>query len=239
MANTLRNALMTRADEPETTDDGQAVAGAPLTARGLRTRQQLLAAARRVFERDGFLAARVTDIAQEAGFAHGSFYTYFSSKEDVFRELFLDVQASILQRPELAEGDRDPWHAIEVANRRYLEVYRDNAALLILWEQVAAFDNDFNQLLREWGNERFVARIERALRRWQAQGVADPAIEPTYAAHALTHMATRFAYLMFGLGEPFEFETAVEQLTRLWANALGVKERAVSRRASSAGGAKR
>jgi hypothetical protein len=48
-------------------------------------------------------------------------------------------------------------------------------------------------------------------------------------------MATRFAYLMFGLHEPFDFETAVDQLTRLWANALGVKEPAASRRKASKG----
>jgi len=216
------------------TNGEELAAATALTAKGGRTRRQLLVAARRVFERDGFLAARITDIAEEAGVAHGSFYTYFTSKEEIFREVFLDVQATILERPELRDIDHDPWSVIEAANRRYLEVYRDNAALLAVWEQVAAFDNEFSQMVRAWGNEHFVARIEHALRRWQAEGLADPRIEPTYAAHALSHMATRFAYLMFGLHEPFDFETAVEQLTRLWANALGIKELPASRRRTQA-----
>ena len=50
-------------------------------------RARLLAAAREVFERDGFLDARVTDISAAAGVAHGSFYTYFRSKTEVFRVL--------------------------------------------------------------------------------------------------------------------------------------------------------
>ncbi len=221
------------------TNGEEPVAPAALKAKGVRTRQQLLVAARRVFERDGFLGARITDIAEEARVAHGSFYTYFTSKEEIFREVFLDVQATILERPELRDIDHDPWSAIEAANRRYLEVYRDNAALLALWEQVAAFDNEFSHMVRAWGNEHFVARVEQALRRWQAEGLADPKIEPTYAAHALSHMATRFAYLMFGLHETFDFETAVEQLTRLWANALGIKERpAPTRRTKAASGTK-
>ena len=58
--------------------------GERVTAKGLRTREELVAAARRVFERDGYTGARVADIAAEAGLAHGSFYTYFSSKQDVF-----------------------------------------------------------------------------------------------------------------------------------------------------------
>src|SRR5688500_10413505 len=50
------------------------VPGLPTTERGRRMRARLLAAAREVFERDGFLDARVTDISAAAGVAHGSFY---------------------------------------------------------------------------------------------------------------------------------------------------------------------
>src|SRR4051794_2983245 len=59
----------------------------PLTPRGRRTRSALVSAARAVFERDGFVGARVTDIAAHAGVAHGTFYTYFDSKEAVFRDV--------------------------------------------------------------------------------------------------------------------------------------------------------
>ena len=40
---------------------------APASARGTRTREALVRAARQVFERDGFLDARITDIAEQAG----------------------------------------------------------------------------------------------------------------------------------------------------------------------------
>src|SRR3712207_9192637 len=66
---------------------GTAPTALPTTERGRRMRARLLAAAREVFERDGFLAARVTDISAAAGAAHGSFYTYFGSKTAVFRAL--------------------------------------------------------------------------------------------------------------------------------------------------------
>ena len=54
---------------------------APSTARGRRTRAALLDASRRVFERHGFVNAKISDIATEAGVAQGSFYNYFDSKE--------------------------------------------------------------------------------------------------------------------------------------------------------------
>ena len=41
-------------------------------------------AAQKVFERDGFLDARITDITATARTATGSFYTYFNGKEEIF-----------------------------------------------------------------------------------------------------------------------------------------------------------
>ena len=46
-------------------------------------RRLLLDAAVRVFARKGYHAARVGDIAEEAGVAHGLLYHYFESKEEV------------------------------------------------------------------------------------------------------------------------------------------------------------
>lgn len=48
------------------------------------TRRKLLKSARRIFSRDGFEAARIEDIAGEAGHTRGAFYAIFTGKEDVF-----------------------------------------------------------------------------------------------------------------------------------------------------------
>ena len=56
-----------------------------------RTRQALLDAAREVFLRRGFAGASVEEIAAEAGFTRGAFYSNFASKEELFVEL-LDSQ---------------------------------------------------------------------------------------------------------------------------------------------------
>jgi AcrR family transcriptional regulator len=48
------------------------------------TRRKLLAAAETIFARDGFEAARLEDIAAEAGYTRGAFYANFKSKEDIF-----------------------------------------------------------------------------------------------------------------------------------------------------------
>ena len=68
------------------------------------------------------------------------------------------------------------------------------------------------------------ARLEAAISRLQADGLADPRIDTRYAATALGGMVARFAETMFVGGGKYDLETAVEQLTLLWANSLGLKE---------------
>jgi AcrR family transcriptional regulator len=65
--------------------------GRALQARGQRTRQRLLDAAADVFDRTGYHAARVDDVVAAADSSHGTFYLYFTSKEDLFEQLVGDV----------------------------------------------------------------------------------------------------------------------------------------------------
>ena len=70
--------------------------GTPARARNLRaqgreTLRRLLDAAIVVLGERGYHGARIDDIVAEAGTSHGTFYLYFSSKEDLFRELLDDV----------------------------------------------------------------------------------------------------------------------------------------------------
>jgi AcrR family transcriptional regulator len=51
------------------------------------TRVKLIESAERVFVRAGFDAASVEQIAEEAGFSRGAFYSNFESKDELFLEL--------------------------------------------------------------------------------------------------------------------------------------------------------
>lgn len=55
-----------------------------------RTRSKLLRAARSVMGRKGIEATAINDITEEAELSFGSFYNYFSSKEEVARAVFID-----------------------------------------------------------------------------------------------------------------------------------------------------
>src|SRR5207247_6206972 len=72
-------------------------------------RRLLLDAAVRVFARKGYHAARVGDIAEEAGVAYGLLYHYFDSKDDVLRSVFRETWRALIETiKSVEESDDEP-----------------------------------------------------------------------------------------------------------------------------------
>jgi AcrR family transcriptional regulator len=197
----------------------------PLTDRGRRTRDGLIAAARAVLEERGFAATRMGDISAAARVSHGTVYTWFNTKEDVLRAVIDSVSA------ELYDGLRSPTHEgpaesrIAWANRRYLEAYRDNARLLEVVEEAATSDASFRSVLADL-RRAHVDRVMAVIARLQADGVADPDLDAGIAAAALCAMVEGFARNWTDVDD----DQAVETLTRLWVHALGLTSAAHSTR---------
>ena len=76
----------------------------PRTERGRKTLRRLLEAAALEFGERGYHEAAITGITQRAGVALGTFYTYFESKEELFRALVRDM--SNATRHHVAEAAR-------------------------------------------------------------------------------------------------------------------------------------
>ncbi|MTE17159.1 TetR/AcrR family transcriptional regulator [Nocardia aurantiaca] len=196
---------------------------APPTRRGQRTRSALIDAAREVFERDGYLDAKIADISKTAGMASGSFYTYFDSKEEIFAALVEQVSEEMLH-PHVRErsGITDTRALIEAANRDYLLSYKRNARLMALFEQVAHIDENFRRLRVERGKA-FAQRNARMIRELQESGQASADLDPMITAHALSAMVSRMAYMVYVQKQRIPFEKLVTTLTQLWVNALQLK----------------
>jgi AcrR family transcriptional regulator len=215
---TARGERATKGDAPAATE----APARPLTARGQRTRAKLVKAARRTFERKGYLDTNIQDISTAARVAYGTFYTYFASKEEVFAEVVEDLQADLRA---IAESEppagADPASRIARTTRGYLRGYRANAAMMAILEQVATFSPRLAEVRRHARRER-VDRSHAAIARWQARGLVRADVDPALAATALGSMVDRSAYVWFVLGESFDEERAIEQLTLLYCAALGL-----------------
>jgi AcrR family transcriptional regulator len=194
----------------------------PRSARGIRTRNALIAAARVVFERDGYLDARLADISAEAGVASGSLYTYFDGKEEIFQAVAEQVTEEMVH-PHLRArtGVTDPRELIDLANREYLRAYKKNAELMGLFEQVSQVDEEFRALRIERANA-FVQRNAKMIRSLQEAGAADAELDPLLTAHALSAMVSRMAYVAYVQKVPMPFEKLVDTLNRIWTKALSL-----------------
>lgn len=195
----------------------------PTTARGRRTRSALIHGAREVFEEMGFRDARIQDIAARAGTSYGVFYHYFKTKEAVLGELFTTITGEMFtaSRPS-PDSPSDPWSRIADANRRYLAAAKRNARLLAVIEEMSIRDSHFRELKLQI-RAPFLQRNEEGIRRLQAKGLADPDLDPELAATMLGGMVESFSLLWFVHGVKYDEEAAVETLTRLWAQAIGLR----------------
>jgi TetR/AcrR family transcriptional regulator len=60
-------------------------------------KQEILQAAISVYVAKGFAAANLSDVANQAGLAHGLVYYYFKNKKQLFRELYENMMEQTLQ----------------------------------------------------------------------------------------------------------------------------------------------
>ncbi|TDC43897.1 TetR/AcrR family transcriptional regulator [Actinomadura sp. KC345] len=196
----------------------------PITPKGRERRAKILAAARAVFETKGFLDARVADIVAEAGVAQGTFYTYFDSKEAVFKEVAQSVIETMMDNLHTDRVlDVDPVERIRLAMWRFVDAFRPNAVMIGLIEQVGTFTPEMRQL-RLALRESFVDRTARGIQRMQADGIADPEVDPVLFAEVLGAMVDQTCYIWFFLGKEFDPRETVETLTLVWARGIGIKD---------------
>jgi AcrR family transcriptional regulator len=116
----------------------------------------------------------------------------------------------------------DPYQALDRANRRFLDVYRENSVIWAIAEQVATIDPEIHRI-RLRGRRQHVDRVAKTIRRWQDRGIADPDIDPETTAGALVSMLSNFAYWWLAGGDTYEPEAAAATLTSIWARAVGLK----------------
>jgi AcrR family transcriptional regulator len=201
-------------------------ASAPRSRKGVATRARLVEAAKAVFEDIGFLDARVSDIVGRAGLSHGSFYHYFDSKEQVFREVAQAIDnelsagmALILDRNSTAS----PQERLTAALRLHFEAYRKEARMMGVIEQVSRHDEQVRQMRID--HQRSHGRqVAESIRPRHRHGLADASVDAELAAAAVGCMTWRFAEQWLIQGYPaVDFDTGVEQFTRVFMNALQLR----------------
>jgi len=135
----------------------------------LAKRKQILDAAIRVFADQGYHGARVSDIAEHAGVAHGLLYHYFASKDDVLRTIFTENWGELIARFRAVEAADEPAHEkLEGIAKILLRTWRNDPALVTVMVREVAGSQQLRDRVDEVG-EAFLI-IQRIIEEGQASG---------------------------------------------------------------------
>ncbi|WP_071458672.1 TetR/AcrR family transcriptional regulator [Bacillus massilinigeriensis] len=107
--------------------------------------------AHQLFVEKGFQATSIQDILDYSGISKGTFYNYFSSKNELLRELFRKIYKQLVQeRNDLLIG-RDHSDIMIFAEQLelHLETNRKNKIITLFEEVIFSNDPDLNQFIRK------------------------------------------------------------------------------------------
>ncbi len=158
----------------ETTPSDPAVIGdskAPRTERGRRTMRAILDAAAIEFGDNGFHQASISDITRRAGVALGSFYTYFDSKDAVFRALVRDMSDQVRDHVAPAILSAPDQIAAEQAGlREFISFVRDHKEIYRIIDESEFVDPESFRLHYATTADRITHRLRKAADRGEVKG---------------------------------------------------------------------
>lgn len=197
----------------------QPPAATPKTKKGRSSKDALLAAARRVFGRDGFSAARVSDIAAGAGLSNGAFYWYYRDKREVLLELLDRVLTELFEQSRSPWRPDDPSGSVRATTERYLRFYAANVDVFRVLHETVQTDPDV-EAMQNATRRQFHERIARMIERGIERGVIRPTLDPQLGAALLGGMTEHYAYTRFVRRRYPErdIDSVSVELTELWAH---------------------
>ncbi|HXW39332.1 MAG TPA: TetR/AcrR family transcriptional regulator [Acidimicrobiales bacterium] len=198
--------------------------GAPAAQRALRTQgrrtmRRLLDAAMKAIDERGYHATRVQDVVDIAKTSHGTFYLYFSNKEDLVRALTVEAASEATKMSQaMAEAgsavELESWDGLRSWVAGYSALWSHYAPLFRSWTDLVAIDEGVEDQIRRM----VVAHTDAVASRVAASERAD-GLDPQVAATAVVAMLDRFHFLRDFVGSPVD-DDAIDMLTTMIHRAL-------------------
>lgn len=159
----------------------------PSTERGESTRERLLEAAERLFGSEGYHRTSVAGITREAEVGHGTFYLYFDSKEDIFRELVRHLSHELRSTIARAvEGLEDRLEVERVGFRTFFEFVGEHRNLYNIVNEADSVDRGLSRWYYERIGEGYAAGLRQAMEEGQIRRMNPEAL--AYCLAGVGHM---------------------------------------------------
>ncbi len=176
--------------------------------------RKLLDAAMVAFDERGYHATRVNDVVEIADTSHGTFYLYFSNKEDLLRALVTEAAGeaqglydALNTLPD--EGGAPQWDDVYRWVKAFSELWHRYAPLFRAWTDLATIDPELVDIMRGT----FTA-LSGALSRQIHPDSSGHVMDPEVAGMATLAMLDRFHYFLEFVGHPID-EVALETMTTM------------------------
>jgi AcrR family transcriptional regulator len=183
-----------------------------LRTQGRRTMRKLLDAAMVVFARRGYHAARVDDIVKVARTSHGTFYLYFSNKEDLLRALVAeagDVVSALDSSLGPVSAGSEGWRTLRQWMGQFSDAWQRYAPVLRAWTDLLMSDTELSAQAHA-----AAGGVAGTLASRIAESGPPSGIEPNTAAEAVVAMVDRFHQLRQFSREPVD-SVALDTLTTM------------------------
>ena len=152
-------------------------------------RQEVLAAAARVFFRRGFSAGTTKEIAAEVGLSQPAIYHYMGAKDDLLREIALKVDEDLMSALErgLARGSK-PKEQLRAVIEEFVAAIVDNQqSFEVYLREFTSFAPDLQAKVSR-DERRFMARLAKLVEQAQAEEGFAPGAHPMVAAQGIAGM---------------------------------------------------
>lgn len=148
-----------------------------------QTRERIIESAKKVFTDKGYFATNVVDIIREAGCGHGTFYDYFSGKDEVLMAVLADFiedldrmnKASRVFMEKIAFNDIE---GVKIIVSGITDLYIRHSEIHPLYMQAAQENEDIKKLFDHFRNsfaDTLASKIEDMKKAGKCKNI-DPAI---------------------------------------------------------------
>lgn len=194
---------------------GLPAAGVPgtgdLRAYQVERRQRIIDAARLLLEEREYEQIQVRDVASAAGFAVGTVYRYFSSKDHVYAAVLHDWGSRFGDVSRGPDGN-DPLSRLETRMRKVLEAFEKRPQLFRLSiVLLSSTDQNATELLRQF-RESIEGLVQADLVELDPAGAADDAV---LIWAVLIHLLTRATFHGGAMAEAYRINDRFTEMLRL------------------------
>jgi AcrR family transcriptional regulator len=188
----------------------------------VRTREQILESARRLFGEQGFASTTIDQIAKAAGVASPTVYATFGGKRAILMQLLdrLEQAADVASlQSVLAQQAGNEYEQLDAFIAFCVRFFTEGSDLMQIVERSGMGDPDIAEFTRV-GKERALASCRQLLKGWRKRGVLRKGLTEERAADILWAISNTELYSLLVRGRNWSLKQYQEWLSGMAAREL-------------------